>query len=426
MSSGRGSGSRSGAKRRQTPGGRTYRFLFQKLAYGHPAGDVRACGRLKARAEMSMAIFHCEVKTGSRKGGQSAKAKCDYILRQGRYGRDSAEVLHRASGNMPGWVTEPSDYWRAADTYERANGRLYKEVEFALPIELTHDQRVELAESFARLLTHKERLPWTLAMHHGKGTNPHAHLMINERMNDGIDRSHDTWFKRYNGNAKAKGGAKKTESLKPEQWLLDTRRQWAELANMALERAGHEARIDHRSLEAQGIDRVPGVHIGAGAMALERKGVATDRGAEALGIDEVNQDYERIKRAKAEQAKPQRKQEPTPTPEPVAERKPAPKKPVKKAEKPKLGLMDRLRSAVRSVVSGDRNDVQQYDFFEQRRRMAEQDTLRAEKIRAELLARERDREKNREQIAKEIAARKEKGLTTRSRPASPQSRDRGL
>lgn len=74
-------------------------------------------------------------------GSQPAKAKADYIQREGRYSRDRDEVLHTQSGHLPEWAERPADYWDAADLYERANGRLFKEVEFALPVELTLDQQ---------------------------------------------------------------------------------------------------------------------------------------------------------------------------------------------------------------------------------------------------------------------------------------------
>lgn len=235
-----------------------------------------------------MAIYHLTAKTGSRSGGQSARAKADYIQREGKYARDMDEVLHAESGHMPEFVERPADYWDAADLYERANGRLFKEVEFALPVELTLDQQKALASEFAQHLTGAERLPYTLAIHAGGGENPHCHLMISERINDGIERPAAQWFKRYNGKTPEKGGAQKTEALKPKAWLEQTREAWADHANRALERAGHDARIDHRTLEAQGIERLPGVHLGPNVVEMEGRGIRTDRADVALTIDTAN------------------------------------------------------------------------------------------------------------------------------------------
>lgn len=235
-----------------------------------------------------MAIYHLTAKTGSRSGGQSAKAKADYIQREGKYARDMDEVLHAESGHMPEFVERPADYWDAADLHERANGRLFKEVEFALPVELTLGQQKALASEFAQHLTGAERLPYTLAIHAGGGENPHCHLMISERINDGIERPGNQWFKRYNAKQPERGGAQKTEALKPKAWLEQTREAWADHANRALERAGHDARIDHRTLEAQGIERLPGVHLGPNVIEMEGRGIRTDRADVALTIDTAN------------------------------------------------------------------------------------------------------------------------------------------
>lgn len=112
--------------------------------------------------------------------------------------------------------------------------------------------------------------------------------MISERINDGIERPAAQWFKRYNGKTPEKGGAQKTEALKPKAWLEQTREAWADHANRALERAGHDARIDHRTLEAQGIERLPGVHLGPNVVEMEGRGIRTDRADVALNIDTAN------------------------------------------------------------------------------------------------------------------------------------------
>ena len=70
----------------------------------------------------------------------------------------------------------------------RTSGRLFREVEFALPTELDEGERRELALEFAQFLTAGERLPYTLAIHRGRGENPHCHLVISERSNDGMER----------------------------------------------------------------------------------------------------------------------------------------------------------------------------------------------------------------------------------------------
>ena len=210
--------------------------------------------------------------------------------------------MYAESGHMPRWAdAEPAIYWDAADQYERANGRLFKRVEMALPLALNEEERRELAVGFAHHLTDAERLPYTLALHAGKGTNPHAHLLISERGNDGLERDAEQWFKRYNAAAPARGGARKSTALHPKAWLEETRAAWAAQTNAALERAGHEVRIDHRSLEAQGSDRLPGLHVGPVAAAMEKRGIETVRGRAAAAIARENAELERD-RAEIERA----------------------------------------------------------------------------------------------------------------------------
>ena len=232
-----------------------------------------------------MAIYDLTVSVGSRAGGHSAAAKDEYIEREGRYDEDRSELEHSESGHMPEWAEDDAHaYWEAADEHERANGRLYREVEFALPNELDERERRELALEFAQSLTARERLPYTLAIHRGlsdepgKPDNPHCHLMISERMNDGLGRTPATWFKRYNRAEPERGGALKSRSCLPVEWLENTRRSWAEHANRALERAGSAERIDHRTLaeraeeareagdlgRAAELSREPNVHLGPG------------------------------------------------------------------------------------------------------------------------------------------------------------------
>lgn len=234
-----------------------------------------------------MAIYHLNVKTGSKAGGQSAAAKAAYIGRSDKYrkGRDEVALIH--SGNMPEWVGAGRgrsaglsiDYWKAADEGERSNGTLFREVEFALPHELTLDECKELAVSFADDLSKVEggSLPYTLAIHDKPG-NRHCHLVLSERINDGLSRTPELWFKRAAASPKgnkidpAKGGAKKADIGKTRKdWLEKTREAWEAKANNALEQAGQKQRIDCRSLKDQGIERDASSHLGPTAKVIDKR-----------------------------------------------------------------------------------------------------------------------------------------------------------
>ena len=254
-----------------------------------------------------MAVYHLKVSVGSRSGGQSALAKSDYIEREGRYAKDADELEHRESENMPEWAGEdPRSYWEAADEYERANGRLYREVQFALPKELNEAERRELASGFAKRLTEGERLPYTLAIHRGEGENPHVHLMFSERVNDGLERSREQWFRRYNRKKPEQGGARKSRAGSARDWMSKTREAWEREANEALERAGYGEQIDRRSLAerrdeaersgdlelAAELSREPNVHFGP----------ARHRAGTGPAVKEKLQKAARVERMNAEAA----------------------------------------------------------------------------------------------------------------------------
>ena len=172
-------------------------------------------------------------------------------------------------------------FWQTADTYERANGRIGREVEFALPKELSRDAQVKLAQAFAREVTKNEH-PYTLAVHVKREHNPHAHLIFSQRTLDGIERPKDQFFKRANSAVPEKGGARKDRVFTKKTWLAETRELWTSHANKALEDAGLDERISDKSLKEQGIGRVPGRHAGPQTFSMVRRGKMSDRADEIL------------------------------------------------------------------------------------------------------------------------------------------------
>ena len=222
-----------------------------------------------------MAIYHIDVATCSKANNPKASgyAKAAYILREGPYAKRPDKPSVTFVGNMPAWAKDdPKTYFREADKFERANGRLCKTVVAALPVELDQAERAVLARNFAQKILGDERLPWILAVHDDK-QNPHFHLMISERVNDGIPRGPEQWFSRHDASRPQGTGARKSEALKSKEWLLEVRETWSESINQELERKGSRQRVSHLSLEAQGVDREPNVHIGPNVLAMARRGL---------------------------------------------------------------------------------------------------------------------------------------------------------
>ncbi len=94
--------------------------------------------------------------------------------------------------------------------------------------------------------------------------------------------------------------AKKDRGLNSTEQLEAWREQWANLVNRHLERHGHEERVDHRSLEAQGIEREATVHLGYAAIEMDKRGAQSDRMdalREVLARNEIRVELRQIDRA---------------------------------------------------------------------------------------------------------------------------------
>ena len=153
-----------------------------------------------------------------------------------RGGVDHTETL--APDHAPDWVYDRSELWnRVEETETRKNSQVAREVRVALPAELTHAQRVELVRAFAQEQFVDRGMIADIALHapgrDGDDRNHHAHILLTTREigPEGFTTKNRDW--------------NKVEVL--ERW----REAWARDSNIALERAGIEDRVDHRTLEAQ-------------------------------------------------------------------------------------------------------------------------------------------------------------------------------
>lgn len=232
-----------------------------------------------------MAIFHLIAKIISRGKGQSAIAAAAY--RSGERLRDEQADEQKyyvartdrilfttimAPKNAPQWAYDRNQLWNHAERAEkRKDAQLAREIEVSLPHELTEQQREWLVKDFAREAFVRKGYAVDIAIHapdeDSDNRNHHAHLMVTMRTlgPEGF-------------------AAKKDRSLNSGEQLGQWREQWAHLANRHLQRHGHEARIDHRSLEAQGIDREATIHLGYAAQEIDRRGGQSDRMEALRGI----------------------------------------------------------------------------------------------------------------------------------------------
>ena len=224
-----------------------------------------------------MAIYHLHVKVIGRKSGSSAVASAAYRsgsrLRDERLGRDqdfSAKrgVVHSEvmlPQNAPEAWSDRERLWNDVEAFEvRKDAQLAREVEFAIPREMSEAQGIELARDFVRGEFVDRGMIADLNVHWDMAEDgmpkPHAHVMLTMRAID------------ENGFGQKVREWNRTEML--ERW----RERWAELANERLAELDIDARIDHRSFEAQGTALEPQSKIGATAQRIEGEGVeAADR-----------------------------------------------------------------------------------------------------------------------------------------------------
>ena len=221
-----------------------------------------------------MAIYHLTVKCMSRSKGQSATAAAAYRsaqkIRDERTGElhdysRKGGVLHRelvTPEGAPIWAKNRERLWNAAEAAEtRKNSTVAREFEIALPAELKAHERARLAVDFARAIATKHRCAVDVSVHRpGRGgdtRNHHAHLFCSTR------------------RLGPQGFTEKTRELDDFKTgeIVYWRERWATLTNERLKERGSTERVDHRTLEAQGIDRVPTVHKGPLLTAIERRGI---------------------------------------------------------------------------------------------------------------------------------------------------------
>jgi len=226
-----------------------------------------------------MAIYHFSVKVISRATGASAVASAAYRsasrLHDERLDRDhdftnKSGVVHSEvmlPDGAPEHLADRTTMWNAVEAGEkRKDAQLSREVEFAIPREMDQAQGIELARDFVQREMVDRGMVADLNVHWDIGPDglakPHAHVMLSMREvgEDGFGAKVRDW--------------NRTELV--EHW----REAWADHVNERLAQLDIDARIDHRSLDAQGIDLEPQHKIGPAA------GRRADEGLEAERLDE--------------------------------------------------------------------------------------------------------------------------------------------
>lgn len=223
-----------------------------------------------------MAIYHLHMKVIGRSSGASAVAAAAYRaggrLHDARLGRShdftaKRGVVHSEvllPEGAPDALSDRETLWNTIEACEvRRDAQLARELEFALPREMTQAQAVELARDFVQSEFVDRGMIADLNVHWDRTDDglpkPHAHVMLTMR------------------SVSEDGFGPKVREWNRTDLLARWRERWAEFANERLAELDIDARIDHRSLEAQGIALEPQDKIGAPAQRIVRAGDEADR-----------------------------------------------------------------------------------------------------------------------------------------------------
>ena len=236
-----------------------------------------------------MAIYHFSAKVVSRADGSSAVASAAYRaaerLSDERLGRDhdftnKAGVVHSEimlPEGAPDHLADRETLWNAVEAGEvRKDAQLARDVEFAIPREMNEADGVQLARDFVAREFVARGMIADLNVHWDKAADgspkPHAHIMLSMREvgPDGFGQKDRDW------NSK--------------ELLGEWRGAWADHVNVRMAELGLEARVDHRTLEAQGIPLEPQHKIGAAGSRRAGAGEDAERADDHMRIARENGD----------------------------------------------------------------------------------------------------------------------------------------
>lgn len=261
-----------------------------------------------------MAIYHLSVSIVKRSAGRSVTAAAayraatkiedittglvhDYTRKKGVDHSEIISPISASSGNE--WLTNRQELWNKIEEVEkRKDAQLAREVTIALPCELPRLEQIALVREYVQTNYVNRGMIADVNLHHLDGDNPHAHILLSMR---DLQTSPE---------GKVEFGLKNTD-WNSKELLLTQRKSWEEITNKYLVASGSDLKIDCRSLKDQGSEFIPQIHVGVHAMAMKRKGIATDRGEEFDRIEAENNDIRtRLERIYEEESVPEPEPEP--------------------------------------------------------------------------------------------------------------------
>ena len=270
-----------------------------------------------------MGCYHFHLNQLSRGKGQSAiasaayragaKLKCTYYGEISDYTRKGGVVL--AEIHLPKQAPERFKdgeiLWNEVEWIEgNKKAQLAHSFDIALMNEFSMEENIELARRFVEEQLVARGMIADLAIHDprkakDKIPNPHMHIMVPIRplMENG------TWGQKQkkvpvltadgqsvlNQKGQPVFRAVHTTDWSRKETLEELRSTWARMCNELYEVKGLTERVDARSYEERGIDKLPMVHEGLNVQAMEARGISTALGSLNRLIRALNDMKERAK-----------------------------------------------------------------------------------------------------------------------------------
>ena len=243
-----------------------------------------------------MAIFYFNAKAISRSSGSNACKSAAYNARtqitDEKAGKtydysDRTDLAYSLimTPEVEGRAFEidRSTLWNLVEaTEQRSDSQLARSIVLALPTEIDDRAKWMLTKEFVRDNFTSKGTIADVNVHDIQGNNPHVHILLTMRNIKEISPSGEIVF------------GLKNRTWNDKKLLEEHKKSWANLSNRYLELADRPERIDHRSYEERGIDRIPQIHIGEAAWNMEKRGIKTERGDLHRQIAAANQEIERL------------------------------------------------------------------------------------------------------------------------------------
>src|SRR5665648_1074331 len=229
-----------------------------------------------------MAIYHLSVQIISRDQGKSCVAAAAY--RSGKKLHDERQDLNhdytKKQGiesefivplDAPSWANDRERLWNEVDKAEtRCNSRTAREINIALPIELSKEQQKETVRDYVKKYFVDKGMVADVCFHFNDDNNPHCHIMLTTREIDheGFTKKNREWDKKVR--------------------VIEWRKEWEVMTNMVLKDHGIDARITCESHKNLGNEKIPTIHEGYVAREMEKNGKVSERVNQNRSIKDYN------------------------------------------------------------------------------------------------------------------------------------------